>query len=197
MKNETINGAPIHWAAEMHAQEYRDGKLSRREFLARATSLGVTAAAAYGMIGLESPAYAAGEMKHGPIALIDDAVPIIVIAPSGRLYEKTVSNMQEVIARKGQVYFFTDIEGAKTDGEECQPDLERDDAQQRIEDVVASGHPREQLDRGHVREGEEEQDRAPPPTTCVEMAEADRQQAQQQRDPGAAGFEDAIAHGTS
>ncbi len=65
MKNETINGAPIHWAAEMHAQEYRDGKLSRREFLARATSLGVTATAAYGMIGLESPAYAAGEMKQG------------------------------------------------------------------------------------------------------------------------------------
>lgn len=66
---------------------------------------------------IHAEGYAAGEMKHGPIALIDKAVPIIVIAPSGRLYEKTVSNMQEVIARKGQVYFFTDIEGAKTDGE--------------------------------------------------------------------------------
>lgn len=66
---------------------------------------------------IHAEGYAAGEMKHGPIALIDDAVPIIVIAPSGRLYEKTVSNMQEVIARKGQVYFFTDLEGAKTDGE--------------------------------------------------------------------------------
>ncbi|MGI9369066.1 MAG: ABC transporter substrate-binding protein [Ruegeria sp.] len=65
MKNETMTGAPIHWAAEMHAKEYRDGKLSRREFLTRATSLGVTAAAAYGMIGLESPAQAAGEMKPG------------------------------------------------------------------------------------------------------------------------------------
>ncbi len=65
---------------------------------------------------IHAEGYAAGEMKHGPIALIDKAVPIIVIAPSGRLYEKTVSNMQEVIARKGQVYFFTDIEGAKTDG---------------------------------------------------------------------------------
>ncbi|MBT5072715.1 MAG: glutamine--fructose-6-phosphate transaminase (isomerizing) [Kordiimonadaceae bacterium] len=66
---------------------------------------------------IHAEGYAAGEMKHGPIALIDKDVPIIVIAPSGRLYEKTVSNMQEVIARKGQVYFFTDIEGAKTDGE--------------------------------------------------------------------------------
>lgn len=66
---------------------------------------------------IHAEGYAAGEMKHGPIALIDKDVPIIVIAPSGRLYEKTVSNMQEVIARKGQVYFFTDTQGAKTDGE--------------------------------------------------------------------------------
>jgi glucosamine--fructose-6-phosphate aminotransferase (isomerizing) len=65
---------------------------------------------------IHAEGYAAGEMKHGPIALIDKNVPIIVIAPSGRLYEKTVSNMQEVIARKGQVYFFTDIKGAKVDG---------------------------------------------------------------------------------
>ncbi|TMV06550.1 ABC transporter substrate-binding protein [Ruegeria sediminis] len=58
MTNETMTGAPVHWAAKMHAQEYRDGKLSRREFLTRATSLGVTAAAAYGMIGLPTPANA-------------------------------------------------------------------------------------------------------------------------------------------
>jgi glucosamine--fructose-6-phosphate aminotransferase (isomerizing) len=68
---------------------------------------------------IHAEGYAAGEMKHGPIALIDEDVPIIVIAPSGRLFEKTVSNMQEVIARKGQVYFFTDVEGAKTDGEDA------------------------------------------------------------------------------
>lgn len=66
---------------------------------------------------IHAEGYAAGEMKHGPIALIDKDVPIIVIAPSGRLYEKTVSNMQEVIARKGQVYFFTDIKGAEVDGD--------------------------------------------------------------------------------
>ncbi len=68
---------------------------------------------------IHAEGYAAGEMKHGPIALIDEDVPIIVIAPSGRLFEKTVSNMQEVIARKGQVYFFTDIKGAKTEGEDA------------------------------------------------------------------------------
>ncbi len=61
MENQTINGKPVHWAAEMHAQEYRDGKLSRREFLTRATSLGVTASAAYGLIGLPTPAVAEGE----------------------------------------------------------------------------------------------------------------------------------------
>ena len=61
MKTKTLTGAPMHWAAEMHAQEYRDGKLSRREFLTRTTSLGVTAAAAYGMVGLTAPAKAAGE----------------------------------------------------------------------------------------------------------------------------------------
>ena len=61
MTNKTLTGAPVHWAAKMHAQEYRDGKLSRREFLTRSTSLGVTAAAAYGMIGLAAPARAEGE----------------------------------------------------------------------------------------------------------------------------------------
>ncbi|MCA0928762.1 ABC transporter substrate-binding protein [Ruegeria profundi] len=61
MQKQTFTGAPVHWAAEMHAQEYRDGKLSRREFLTRATGLGVTAAAAYGMIGMAAPAHAEGE----------------------------------------------------------------------------------------------------------------------------------------
>ncbi len=61
MKHKTFTGGPVHWAAEMHAQEYRDGKLSRREFLTRATGLGVTAVAAYGMIGLAAPARAEGE----------------------------------------------------------------------------------------------------------------------------------------
>lgn len=64
MTHKTLTGAPVHWAAKMHAQEFRDGKLNRREFLTRATGLGVTAAAAYGMIGLPTPAVAS-EAKQG------------------------------------------------------------------------------------------------------------------------------------
>ncbi|SLN37305.1 Heme-binding protein A precursor [Falsiruegeria litorea R37] len=64
MTHKTLTGAPVHWAAEMHAQEYHKGELNRREFLTRATGLGVTAAAAYGMIGLPTPV-AAAEAKQG------------------------------------------------------------------------------------------------------------------------------------
>jgi len=62
---------------------------------------------------IHAEGYAAGEMKHGPIALIDDGVPIIVIAPKDSLFEKTASNMQEVIARGGRVIFMSDTEGVK------------------------------------------------------------------------------------
>ena len=55
--------------------------------------------------------YAAGEMKHGPIALIDEHVPIIVVAPSDALYEKTISNMQESMARGGKVLLISDAKG--------------------------------------------------------------------------------------
>ena len=51
-------------------------------------------------------------MKHGPIALIDDGVPVIVIAPSDALFEKTASNIEEVMARGGRVIFFSDAKGA-------------------------------------------------------------------------------------
>ena len=61
---------------------------------------------------IHAEGYAAGEMKHGPIALIDDGVPVIVIAPKDNLFEKTASNMQEVIARGGRVIFMSDTEGA-------------------------------------------------------------------------------------
>jgi glucosamine--fructose-6-phosphate aminotransferase (isomerizing) len=60
---------------------------------------------------IHAEGYAAGEMKHGPIALIDPAVPIIVIAPSDELFEKTTSNMQEAAARGGRVIFLSDAEG--------------------------------------------------------------------------------------
>ncbi len=62
---------------------------------------------------IHAEGYAAGEMKHGPIALIDENVPVIVIAPSDDLFEKTASNLQEVVARGGRVIFFTDEAGAK------------------------------------------------------------------------------------
>ena len=62
---------------------------------------------------IHAEGYAAGEMKHGPIALIDDGVPVIVIAPKDNLFEKTASNMQEVIARGGRVIFMSDTEGVK------------------------------------------------------------------------------------
>ena len=66
---------------------------------------------------IHAEGYAAGEMKHGPIALIDDAVPVIVLAPSGPLFEKTVSNMQEVRARGGQIILISDAEGIAEAGE--------------------------------------------------------------------------------
>ena len=56
--------------------------------------------------------YAAGELKHGPIALIDENMPVIVIAPHDRIFEKTVSNMQEVAARGGKIILITDQKGA-------------------------------------------------------------------------------------
>jgi glutamine---fructose-6-phosphate transaminase (isomerizing) len=60
---------------------------------------------------IHAEGYAAGEMKHGPIALIDEAVPIIVIAPHDVHFEKTISNMQEVMARGGKVLLISDREG--------------------------------------------------------------------------------------
>jgi glutamine---fructose-6-phosphate transaminase (isomerizing) len=66
---------------------------------------------------IHAEGYAAGEMKHGPIALIDEAVPVIVIAPSGPLFEKTVSNMQEVQARGGKVVLISDAAGIAAAGE--------------------------------------------------------------------------------
>ncbi|MFK4535402.1 glucosamine--fructose-6-phosphate aminotransferase (isomerizing) [Bradyrhizobium ottawaense] len=61
---------------------------------------------------IHSEGYAAGELKHGPIALIDEAVPVVVIAPYDEVFEKTVSNMQEVAARGGKIILITDAKGA-------------------------------------------------------------------------------------
>jgi glutamine---fructose-6-phosphate transaminase (isomerizing) len=68
---------------------------------------------------IHAEGYAAGELKHGPIALIDENVPVIVIAPSGPRFEKTVSNMQEVMARGGLVYLLSDAAGLAEHGAEA------------------------------------------------------------------------------
>ncbi len=60
---------------------------------------------------IHAEAYASGELKHGPIALVDEDVPVIVFAPKDALFDKTVSNMQEVMARKGKVVLVSDSEG--------------------------------------------------------------------------------------
>ena len=62
---------------------------------------------------IHAEGYAAGELKHGPIALVDEATPIIILAPFDSWFEKSASNMSEVMARGGQVVFITDPEGAK------------------------------------------------------------------------------------
>jgi len=73
---------------------------------------------------IHAEGYASGEMKHGPIALIDDKVPVIVLAPSGPLFEKTVSNMEEVRARGGQVVLISDADGLEQAGEGCLATIE-------------------------------------------------------------------------
>ncbi|MEM8693703.1 MAG: glutamine--fructose-6-phosphate transaminase (isomerizing) [Pseudomonadota bacterium] len=66
---------------------------------------------------IHAEAYASGELKHGPIALVEKTVPVIVMAPRDALFDKTVSNMQEVMAREGQVLLVSDAEGIEIAGE--------------------------------------------------------------------------------
>ncbi|MEM9031304.1 MAG: SIS domain-containing protein, partial [Pseudomonadota bacterium] len=62
---------------------------------------------------IHAEGFASGELKHGPIALVDSKVPVIVFAPQDTLFDKTVSNMQEVVARDGKVVLVTDSSGAE------------------------------------------------------------------------------------
>ncbi|WP_066549331.1 MULTISPECIES: glutamine--fructose-6-phosphate transaminase (isomerizing) [unclassified Sphingomonas] len=73
---------------------------------------------------IHAEGYASGEMKHGPIALIDEAVPLIVIAPSGPLFDKTVSNMQEAQARGAKVVLISDAAGLAQAGEDAMATIE-------------------------------------------------------------------------
>ncbi|MCT4557440.1 MAG: glutamine--fructose-6-phosphate transaminase (isomerizing) [Pelagimonas sp.] len=68
---------------------------------------------------IHAEAYASGELKHGPIALVDQHVPIVVMAPKDALFEKTISNMQEVMARGGRICLVTDAAGAEIAGAEA------------------------------------------------------------------------------
>jgi glucosamine--fructose-6-phosphate aminotransferase (isomerizing) len=65
---------------------------------------------------IHAEGYAAGELKHGPIALIDETVPVLVLAPRDALFEKTVSNLHEVVARQGRVVVISDSEGIRRSG---------------------------------------------------------------------------------
>jgi len=73
---------------------------------------------------IHAEGYAAGEMKHGPIALIDENVPVIVIAPYDALFEKTASNMHEVMARGGRVVLISDRKGISEAGDKTWANIE-------------------------------------------------------------------------
>ncbi len=73
---------------------------------------------------IHAEGYAAGELKHGPIALIDKMLPVVVIAPPDRHFEKTVSNMQEVMARDGKAILISDAEGIKRAGADVWASIE-------------------------------------------------------------------------
>ena len=85
---------------------------------------------------IHAEGYAAGEMKHGPIALIDDNVPVIVLAPSGPLFEKTVSNMQEVRARGGKIVLISDAKGIAEAGDGCLATIEMPEVHPLIAPIV-------------------------------------------------------------
>src|SRR6266576_673649 len=68
---------------------------------------------------IHAEGYAAGELKHGPIALIDENMPVVVIAPYDKVFDKTASNMQKVLARKGKVVLITDAKGAAEAGDKA------------------------------------------------------------------------------
>ncbi|NNC47009.1 MAG: glutamine--fructose-6-phosphate transaminase (isomerizing) [Sphingomonas sp.] len=85
---------------------------------------------------IHAEGYAAGEMKHGPIALIDEDVPVIVLAPSGPYFEKTVSNMQEVRARGGKIILISDAKGLEEAGDGCVATIEMPEAHPLIQPIV-------------------------------------------------------------
>ena len=73
---------------------------------------------------IHAEGYASGELKHGPIALIDDSVPVIILVPYDNLFEKSISNMQEVIARKANVIVISDNDGLRAAGLKSETSIE-------------------------------------------------------------------------
>jgi glucosamine--fructose-6-phosphate aminotransferase (isomerizing) len=87
---------------------------------------------------IHAEGYAAGELKHGPIALIDEKMPVIVIAPYDRIFEKTVSNMQEVAARGGRIILITDTKGAAHAGIDTMETIIMPDAPEIVSPIVSA-----------------------------------------------------------
>ncbi|MEM6636146.1 MAG: glutamine--fructose-6-phosphate transaminase (isomerizing) [Pseudomonadota bacterium] len=85
---------------------------------------------------IHAEGYAAGELKHGPIALVDPATPVIVLAPHDRLYEKTVSNMQEVMARQGRILLISDAPGIAAVGDGAWATLTMPDVPELLTPIV-------------------------------------------------------------
>ena len=85
---------------------------------------------------IHAEGYAAGELKHGPIALIDDSVPVIILAPFDELFEKNISNMQEVIARKANVILISDQEGLQSAGSMVKNTIEMPRANKLLTPIV-------------------------------------------------------------
>ena len=106
--------------AEVEALAYRLAEARDVLFLGRGTMYPLALEAALKLKELSyihAEGYASGELKHGPIALIDKVMPVIVLAPRDALYDKTVSNMHEVKARQGQVVLISDRAGIEEAGE--------------------------------------------------------------------------------
>ncbi|WP_368413388.1 glutamine--fructose-6-phosphate transaminase (isomerizing) [Dongia sp.] len=102
--------------AHLHEIALKVAEASDVLFLGRGTSYPIALEGALKLKEISyihAEGYAAGEMKHGPIALIDENVPVIVVAPSDELFDKTFSNLQEVMARGGRVVFLSDAEGVR------------------------------------------------------------------------------------
>jgi glucosamine--fructose-6-phosphate aminotransferase (isomerizing) len=73
---------------------------------------------------IHAEAYAAGELKHGPLALVDDDMPVVAVAPNNALLEKLKSNLQEVRARGGKIVLISDAKGIAEAGEGCMATIE-------------------------------------------------------------------------